>query len=83
MQWKIDRFGLFVQASFRSLSIFFFSSVERIRSMDSSSTKDMDSVVISGDTLAAEDLLFQSRPSSYVLYNYLKNFLCIYSITGR
>ena len=27
--------GLFVQASFKSLSIFFFSSVEQIRSMDS------------------------------------------------
>ena len=33
---------------------FFFSSVERIKSMDSSSTKDMDSLVISGGMLAAE-----------------------------
>ena len=33
----------------------FGRTVERIKSMDSSSTKDMDSLVISGDTLAAED----------------------------
>jgi len=68
--------GLFVQTSFKSLSIF-FSSVERIWTGDSSSTKDMDSLVISGGMLAADvvmcvvkDQQFEGEMYIFLVHNY-------------
>jgi len=42
-------------SSFIQVAINFFQFGRNNKSMDSSSTKDMDSPVISGDTFAAED----------------------------